>query len=369
MNPRKLVFCAIVGVTQLGICPPTMAVTLFVKEGSSGTGTSWSDAFGDLQSAIFVAMPLDEIWVASGNYRPGTLDFQAFDLPDRVRIKGGYAAAFDGDTSRDPDPATNNTVLSGDLGNGNSHVIVNSDEFDVAGTELRGFRITGAAQHAIEAIGGSAALFADLVVEDNTDFTAFAFGGAGMLIDNSAVRVENCQFISNRTEFSGGALLCAGAEQARFEGCTFWDNSANNGGGAVYLLNAIPRFENTLFFENFTGNGIAGGAMLVNNGGVTETMETLVISGCRFAGNNSIGAFNPGLQILAGEGGAIYLQGGALPAAINNSEFSGNFAGDKGGAIVSQSSGTEFVAAADIVDCVFSENFTFGEGGAVHVTA
>jgi predicted outer membrane repeat protein len=291
--------CGII-ITQCFCAHSAFAATRFVKEGSSGGGTSWSDAYGDLKTAITNAVAFDEIRVASGTYRAGLSSFDTFDLPNAVVIIGGYVAAFDGDTSRDPDPFTNNTVLSGDLGGGlSSDVIVSASNVDL-NTELRGFRITGAAVHAIEVTGGSEALFADLLIDDNTDFL-FGLGGAGMYIVNSAIRVENTHFISNRTANSGGALYCTGSVQPEFLSCRFWDNSADDIGGAVLIQNSLPRFENTDFFENFTESGTAGAAMVVHNGGVTETDATLVITDCLFAGNHSLNQFN----LMAGQGGAV----------------------------------------------------------------
>ena len=54
--------------------------TWYVDASNSGvSGTSWSDAFSNLQEALLVALPGDEIRVAGGSYRP---DSGAGLIPD-----------------------------------------------------------------------------------------------------------------------------------------------------------------------------------------------------------------------------------------------------------------------------------------------
>ncbi len=81
-----------------------------------GTGTSWQDAFQDLQDALAVAQSGDEIWVAKGVYKPdrGTGDRSAtFQLVNGVGLYGGFAGW---ETKREQrDWVNNETILSGDL--------------------------------------------------------------------------------------------------------------------------------------------------------------------------------------------------------------------------------------------------------------
>ena len=50
-----------------------LTAQIFVNASATGAndGSSWSDAYTDLQSALGQASPGDEIWVAAGVYNPG----------------------------------------------------------------------------------------------------------------------------------------------------------------------------------------------------------------------------------------------------------------------------------------------------------
>ena len=55
--------------------PLALGKIIFVKSdaGGSSDGTSWENAYTDLQSALDIASSGNEIWVAVGTYYPSTL--------------------------------------------------------------------------------------------------------------------------------------------------------------------------------------------------------------------------------------------------------------------------------------------------------
>ncbi|MDJ0901612.1 MAG: hypothetical protein QNJ55_22675 [Xenococcus sp. MO_188.B8] len=71
-----------------------MAV-FYVNQNAIGNndGNSWENAFTDLQAALEIATPNDEIWVVGGTYKPtiGTNRGISFDIPSGVAVYGGFA--------------------------------------------------------------------------------------------------------------------------------------------------------------------------------------------------------------------------------------------------------------------------------------
>ena len=66
---------------------------IYVKHDASGTnnGTSWANAYTDLQDALAAAQSGNEIWVAAGTYKPtsGNNREVFFQLKNGVAIYGG----------------------------------------------------------------------------------------------------------------------------------------------------------------------------------------------------------------------------------------------------------------------------------------
>ena len=82
-------------------------------------GSSWCNAFTDLQEALDVADAGDDILVADGTYVPRATGLSdprdaTFQLVSGVVVRGGYAGCFALDPN-DNNPALYETILSGDL--------------------------------------------------------------------------------------------------------------------------------------------------------------------------------------------------------------------------------------------------------------
>src|SRR5690349_17402628 len=117
------------GILAAFILLPTRANCLYgnyyVKATATGTGdgTSWTNAFTDLQHAIDIAQAGDVICVAAGTYLPthrhdgDSLRHSTFYISSDITLLGGFSGepGTEG-TLVGRDPVAHATILSGDLG-------------------------------------------------------------------------------------------------------------------------------------------------------------------------------------------------------------------------------------------------------------
>ncbi len=246
---------------------------LFVDATATGAndGSSWTDAFTDLQDAIDQAINLcttaGEIWVAKGTYFPdrGTFDRSGtFQMASGLAIYGGFAGNEISSNQRDP--KNNLTVLSGDLNSNDGPNFANYGEnsFHVvngAGTNssaiLDGFTITA---------GNANAGFPDN-------------NGGGMHCEGGAPTIGNCIFDANRCQTGGGAVHFRSGGDATVIDCIFTGNDAGNQGGAVSNFVSSPAFVNCTFHDN--GAEFRGGA--VSN----STNSDPAVVNCSFSSNDA----------------------------------------------------------------------------------
>ena len=157
LGPRTQVSIMIrLGVALAILATPSFAQAIFVDDSATGAanGSSWHDAFTDLQNAFLVSSQGDQIWVAVGTYRPGPPAGNRdtpFAIPDGVALYGGFDATEATLAERGLD-LFEQTLLSGDL-NGNDgpgFVGVSDNSYHVVATgvlanptTLDGFLIMG----------------------------------------------------------------------------------------------------------------------------------------------------------------------------------------------------------------------------------
>lgn len=106
MKARFVMLAVIAGLLVALAAATCTATVWYVKEGSSGNGTSWNNAFGTVEEGLGAASAFDEVWVAAGTYQSVDPEYEVYPA---VRLYGGFAGT---ETSRDDrDWATNETVL------------------------------------------------------------------------------------------------------------------------------------------------------------------------------------------------------------------------------------------------------------------
>jgi len=312
---------------------------LYVDANASGpthNGSSWCNAYLELQPALSVAAAGTTIRVADGVYRPDPSGLPnprkaTFQLKNGVTLEGGYAGCGA------PDPNARVTrpsaaILTGDaLGN------------DPAGNEFRdccnasylpgcpdaGCAAAVCAQlsyccdiqwqedcaqtaqsscstlchtkddntyHVVTGSGtdGTAVLDGVTITAGQADVSTFPTEdskGAGMYVQGGSPTIRNCLFRRNDArEFGGGLYVRTGSPQVT--GCAFEDNQARiydteggASGGGAYVEAGNPLFSGC----TFTANAVDGGGA-----GIYGRQGSPTIRDCRFAGN-----FGPAIECFS----------------------------------------------------------------------
>lgn len=260
----------------------TFRKPVFVNIAASGTrdGTSWTNAYTELYTALSAVQEGAELWIAKGTYKPTTDSDRTkfFQMKRAIGLFGGFAG---NESTLDSRNWKNNaTVLSGDIGtqndiSDNSYHVMDARSCDLA--VIDGFSISG----------GNA----------NGDYNyVYHFGGG--LISSSNLEVSNCLFTGNFAESGGGGIyITEWSEFTNVKSTVFSNNSSNGLGGAVcngvmddYDRRALAftfRAENCVFVFNTSNQG----------GGIYSQREA-EISNCTFVDN---GATDPSFN----NGGAI----------------------------------------------------------------
>ncbi len=291
---------------QLSACCPTGNI-LYVNSTATGAnnGTSWTDAYTDLQSALNSTCPgITEIWVAAGTYKPTTDANRnlSFSLKNGVAIYGGFNGTEMQLSQRNW--AANETTLSGDLNGDDAANFANRDDnsYSVVRNNginntaiLNGFIIRGGNATDVGssnfAGGGMLNNNASPLVENCTfEDNSAIFGGGMENGSNSQIKLLNCLFINNRgvnISGTGGGIGFGNGSNATVTNCQFIGNSAPNGlGGAVSMAGASPVFTNCLFRDNTAANGAA--VLNAEFNGATNPR----FLNCTFYGNSSSNTIN-----------------------------------------------------------------------------
>ncbi len=302
---------------------------LYVKQNATGNnnGSSWNNAYTDLQNAIAASSFNDEIWVAKGTYTPGTSRSDSFSLKNFVGIYGGFAG---NETSRSQRNWENNeTILSGDIGtvgdnSDNSYnVVVTSnitptailDGFTISGGNSNSFLNSAAVGGGIYISNGSPTL-ANLVITDNSARR----DGGGMYYQNSSPTLTNISFNNNFAGRNGGGIYSFRSNSILSD-VTF-ENNVAAAGGAIFNWQSNLDLINGSFKFNVAQSG-AGGA--IYNYFSDDSSIT-----------NSLFQLNTSTDV----GGAIYNRGNSNDTTIiNNTTFTGNI-GRNGGAVYTNAADT-----------------------------
>ncbi len=324
----------------------------YVNHAATGAnnGSSWADAFNNLQDAIDAAPPGYQIWVAKGVYRPtqqfsgDTSDrYKTFYISKNIALYGGFDGIETQLSQRNHED--NPTVLSGDLEN-------NDLDPDGNGITEQTNQIVGSnAYHVlwIENVDQTMRLDGFVITAGRASGNIFdeSYDGAGIYLngtdaqDITSPAFANCTFTGNYADYYGGAV-CVNAEyyggaSPTFFNCTFRQNRAASGAGVCLYMSpneciANPTFLQCSFLQNSADNGAAVDISGLSSG---NTIANPSFINCLFNENQ------------AGFGGAVRSSGGN-PRWVN-CVFSKN-GGTFGGVVYNEGGSPTWT------NCSFSKN-------------
>ncbi len=307
------VLCIVINTAQAKIT--------YVKKGAAGlrNGTSWANAYSELDSALLFEPVIDTVWVTDGTYRQLYYSW-GIGITDSAKVFGGFNGTETSLAQRNW-PAFQTVIEakwhSGSvalpmgviLGRSYTHQILQMP-FHV---RLDGFKVTGAnyastgtadrrlapiliSGGTVAGVEGSTAVIANCLITGNTGGMGAGVGifrGANSNGDTGEVHIENCRFESNSASITGGAIFKGNADglgamspatgETKYKlyvtDCTFKDNTAPFGG-------AIAVWDSTTIINRCT---FSGNTATANGGAIFDTLSARVsVYNSVFVGNKAI---------------------------------------------------------------------------------
>ena len=324
-------------------------------------GSSWIDAFLDLQDAVAVAENTNNIWVAEGVYFPDVpfgSNRATFELKNGVSLYGGFPPG--GGTWEQRKVSDYETILSGDL-----------NRNDTLGGNMENLHLEPSRSencfHVVTALGVN-----ETTVLNGFTITAGRAGGddiddngGGMLNVFADPTIENCTFTLNSAAEKGGGIYNQ-RSNSPLTGCKFGNNVALQGGAIYNHFNEL-----TLYSCNITTN-----IALDSGGGIYNYFSNISMWGGLFGGNRTIlgnggGMFNYDTELTAisfqftsntanSDGGGMSNHQGCN-INLTDCRFTNNRSGDDGGGMDNNSQ-----IEAVLTNCIFISNEASDNGGGIY---
>ena len=350
-NNRLQIAHVDMGVYEGGNAPPTPTIYVDINASGNNYGTSWADAFTDLQWAMLIARTchgFTTIEVAEGTYKTtdGTDRDIYFEMIDGINILGGYPT---GGGTRDWE--NNETILSGDLSA--------NDIFDVTNYGFQGTTGDDNSYHVFfhpdglsltnSAVLDGVTISGGNAINGANEVDSLIWYGAGMYNYASSPTVINCTFSYNRAAWRGGGMYSEHSSPV-VTNCNFTNNVVkknspfpNGIGGGMYNFYGNPSLSSCIFSNNYAHNG---------GGGMASQHDGLTVVDCIFSENM--------VNDTYGEKGGGMAIANVTNATITNCSFINNYGRSWGGGMYL------YDCSAELTNLVFSGN-SAQFGGGIHI--
>lgn len=285
-------------------------------------GTTWANAYTDLQTAMIAASGGDSVFVATATYQPAI--GISFSLPGSAKVFGGFIGT---ETSFNQRNLTNKATL---LGNGAS--VVRNENNPAAGV-WDGFIITGGDDFMCGGINNisSAATIRNCIISGNSA----SMGGGIHNYVYSSPTIINCVISGNKGSGLYNNVNCS----PTVINCTF----AGNSGGIFNRYGSASTVINCIVWDNPMG---AHGNNIVSDGMSSATVTYSDVQDVT-AGTGNISVdpqfVAPGIGAVPFSGGDYRLQPGS-PVIDAGSNVANKLTTDLGGNPRIQSSAIEMGA-------------------------
>ncbi|MDA9968634.1 T9SS type A sorting domain-containing protein [Polaribacter sp.] len=243
-------------------------------------GTSWANAYTDLQSALDAAAENAEIRVAAGTYKPTEAPVTSTDNRDKafhfdidLVLKGSYNPVTDAQDF------TNRSILSGDF-DGDDVITGSGSTLSISGNSENAYHVlmtaglTTAAQ--IEGFlitGGGANGDGGTISYSGKNF--YNDSGAGMYHISSSPSIVNTIFSENSASFFSSGMYNSNSSSPSIVNTVFSRNSGTDGGGMYNGNFSSPSIVNTVF----NGNKAGVGSGMYNSNSSSPNIVNTVFSG------------------------------------------------------------------------------------------
>ncbi|MGB5981186.1 MAG: choice-of-anchor Q domain-containing protein [Nonlabens sp.] len=295
---------------------------IYVDQNAAGNnnGTSWTDAFNDLQDALTAAAILSNknIFIATGNYKPtsGTDRLISFRIPSNVSIYGGFSLGNGAIDLATRDFRQYETILNGNINDPDTdddntrRVVIISDMTNIL---IDGVTVSGGASSNGESgegggifVNNSTYILNNLIVQNNR-----SRNGAGLMNSAGSSGVVKNSIFKNNYSWSNGGAVYFRSGSMNITNCLMENNEANLGAG-VYVGLAIS-ISNTTITNNRARNPNGGGGLFIE-GSRSNVLRNSIVYNNLSAGNSdlpesSIGFFRNSLismsnSLIANSGGS-----------------------------------------------------------------